>query len=321
MPKTIFLFDGGNYKRGLDDGRVRVPLTPQEAEMVFADPEVPANTDNSIGTELPMQKYAAELCGLAVGDEIFVGLAPDAAFYRGLWMHSYDAVEGFAVDYDLVKVTDVYDAWLAGDASGVAPYAGTLSYDFANGLGNATKDACQLAALWGGVHTDYRNNDAAVFEPINPGLFAKLSEALYMRLTVTAVGSFGSNAEGGSCCSKCGKDAYPTVQVGALYDQLCIDKQRTQVFCNCNEILCGEGCAPSAPATSTTTSTTTTTTSTTTTTAAPTTTTTTAAPTTTTTTAAPTTTTTTAAPTTTTTTAAPTTTTTTAAPTTTTTTP
>lgn len=246
MPRSIFLFDGGNYKRGIDSGRVRVPLTPEEAEMVFADPELPGHIDNSIGAEINLQKYAAEVCTLDVGDELFIGLAPDAAWYRGLWMMAFNSVPGFTVNLDLVSVADVYAAWLAnnGDATGVASFVAggdELAYDFANGLGDATKDAQSKVDLYGGLISDYRNNAALVSSVFAATLPANLGQALYFRLTVTAVPD--SDPLGGGCCSSCGDDvAYPLLQVGAVYDQLCADKQRVRTYCNCPEQLCGEGC-------------------------------------------------------------------------------
>ena len=41
------LFHGGNYKRGIDDWRIRVPLNEKEIDEVFYDPDVPNDTDNS----------------------------------------------------------------------------------------------------------------------------------------------------------------------------------------------------------------------------------------------------------------------------------
>lgn len=250
---AIFLFDGGNYKRGEDDGRIRVPLTPQEASMVFYDPEVPADTDNSIGSELNMARYAKLFCGLEVGDEIFFGLAPDTAFYRGLWMMSFDPIPGFQVKLDLVSVPDVYAQFKAtGDATGVTPFntaAGTLEYDFSNGLGEATCDAVDLAGLYGGEWTDYRNQDAWVAKTFASNRIANLGQALYMRLTVVAIGEFGTNADGEACCNTCNNPKYPTFQAGALYDRTCTDKQRVRNFCNCPEMLCGGECPESTTTT------------------------------------------------------------------------
>jgi hypothetical protein len=189
-----------------------------------------------------MTKYAGLMCDLAVDDEIFVGLAPDAALYRGLWMMSFDAVAGFTVDVDLVSVAEEYANFQAGLGAVSTPVnPAPLAYDFTNGLGDATKDACQKAELWGGVHTDYRNNNALLFEPMAPAVFAGLGQSLYMRLTVTALGEFGGDSAE-ACCNTCGGDNYPTFQVGAIYDRLCADKQRVRNFCNCPEKLCGEDC-------------------------------------------------------------------------------
>lgn len=249
MPKSIFLYDGGMYKRGVDSGRSRVPLTPEEAQLVFYDPEVPADTDNSIGTELNMQKYASELCNLEVGDELFIGVVPDAALYRGVWMMSFDAVPGLTADYDLVSVADVFAQWAGnnGDATGVpgfyADASGTINYDFADGLGNSTKDAQDLAALYQDSPSVYRNEAALQISPYVAPQPALLGQALYMRLTITAVPA--DQTETG-CCSSCDQPNSPTLQVGAIYDRLCVDKQRVRKFCNCPERLCDEGCSQSA---------------------------------------------------------------------------
>jgi len=246
MPKSLFLFDGGNYKRRIDSGRVRVPLTPQEAEIVFYDPEIPADSDNSIGTELNMVKYASQFCNLEVGDELFIGLVPDAVLLRGIWMMSFDSLVGFQADYDLVSVVDVYNQWLAnnGDATGVPGFyldaSGTISYDFAEGLGQSTKDANDIVELYGGVPGDYRNNSALVISPYTDPVPLLLSQSLYMRLTVTGLPADGINEEG--CCNSCDNPQLPTFQLGAIYDRLCVDKQRVRKYCNCPQRLCDEEC-------------------------------------------------------------------------------
>lgn len=244
--RSLFLFNGGMYKRGVDSGRLRVPLTTEEAELVFADPELPGNyLDNTISTELNMKKYASELCNLAVGDELFVGLIPDASVIRGLWMLSFDALPGFTVTADLVSVKDVWTAYEDndGDATGVprayAAASALLSYDFTNGLGHSTKDAVALAGLYGGVYTDYRNNDALVASRYATPQVTLLGESMYIRLIVTAIPTEPLSDTG--CCSACNEDNVPTFQVGAWYDQLCADKQRVRKYCNCPRSLCG-GC-------------------------------------------------------------------------------
>ncbi len=235
---TFFLFHGGNYKRGLDDGRLRVPLTKPELDMVFYDPEVPNDTDNSIGTEIDLGQYADLLSGLTVGDELFIGLAPNAALYRGLWMMSFDAISGFQVRLDLVNGEDVLVAFNNGDASGVNPVNTTpLAYDFSQGLGDATCDALDKQALGWGGYKEFRNDAALAYQPIAPDLFAGLGDTMYFRITIVALGNFGSGG-GDTCCSDCGKPQYPVFQVGAIYDRFCADKQRVRNFCNCGN-LCG----------------------------------------------------------------------------------
>lgn len=250
--KAIFLFDGGSYKRGEDDGRVRLPLTVEEAHSVFYDPEVPADSDNTIGTQIAMSRWSNQFCDLVVGDEIFVSVLPDAAVYRGLWMGSFDKVNGFTVDVELVSVRDVAAAAALGDPLIDIPrVAGTevLPYDFTNGMCESIKDAVDLTKLWGGAWSDYRNsealqgvmfNDPSADPAINQH-FAKLGDALYIRLTVTALGDLGDAPDG--TCGSCSQPLYPEFQVGAIYDRICFDKGRVRNYCNCNESLCGDGCA------------------------------------------------------------------------------
>lgn len=237
-----FLFDGGAYKSNTDDGRIREPLTDIESQLVMVDPELPGDTDNSVGTTLNMSRYAKYLSDLAVGDELIVGLVPDATLLRGLWFGSFDAVDGFTVTADLVSVRDIYTAVEAQGTdvpSGVVSLPGTaaLDYDFTDGLGHATQDAYDLAKIYGGTLSDYRNEAALRYANFPDPVFAGLGVSTYLRLTVTALGEFGNNTDGG-CCSTCGDLAFPTFQVGAIYDVLCFDKQRVRNFCNCGGSPC-----------------------------------------------------------------------------------
>lgn len=241
---AIFLFHGGNYKRGVDDERLRIPLTKPEIDEVFYDPEVPSDTDNSIATELNMNRYADMFCKLAVDDEIFVGLVPDAAVYRGLWLLAFTCAEGFTVDIDLIKCQDVIDAIEAGnDGTGLTPVnPAPLQFDFTNCVGDATCDAVTKAALpYGKDYEDYRNDEgmkALLFDP----MFAKLGGAMYIRLKVTALGDVNADPAQ-NCCNSCKSPRYPKFQVGAIYDRLCADKQRHQRYCNCGDSgLCSDGC-------------------------------------------------------------------------------
>lgn len=244
---AYYLFDGGNYKRDVEDGRNRIPLTLQEAESVFFDPELASFSGTSHRTELHMNTYAENLSALAVDDQLFVGVFPDSAVYRGLWLGSYSVLAGFTVDAELVSVKEICEAYVAndGDVSAVAAFPGTptLAYDFADGMGQATKDAAQEACLWGGEYTDFRNNDALVFENIQDPVPALLGDSLYLRLTVTAV---PEELAEDTCCGKCGEGMLPYFAAGVLAEDICFDKQQISTTCNCPETLgkCG-GCEDS----------------------------------------------------------------------------
>ena len=62
MAKDIFLYHGGTYHRTMqgegDDGRIRVPQSYKEADLIIHDSELPGDTDNSIGGELHMNRWA-----------------------------------------------------------------------------------------------------------------------------------------------------------------------------------------------------------------------------------------------------------------------
>lgn len=247
MPKLIPLFNGGMYKRGQESGRNRTVLSALEAELIFHDPEVPGMVaPTSIGTELNMAKYFDTFCDIEVGDQILVGLIPDASLVRTLWMMSHHKVDGFTGTYDLVSVpaiaaaVDAAGGNLADPSVLAVSRTGTatnqVAYDSTNGLIGSTKDAVQQQELYGGPITDYRNNDALAITNFPTPIPLPLGEPVYMRFTVTAIGSFGT-AENGSCCSTCSGNLYPTIQFGAVFDVLCADKQRVQDYCNCPENL------------------------------------------------------------------------------------
>lgn len=257
MPKLIPIYDGGMYKRGVESGRNRQVLSALEAELVFHDPEVPGMVaPTSIGTELNMAKWFDSFCDLEVGDELLVGLIPDAALVRTLWMMSHDKVDGFTGVFDLVSVPVVAAAVDAagGNLSDPSvlglPRVGTatnqVAYDTTNGLIGATKDAVQQQAIYGGALTDYRNNSALAVTNFATPIPLPLGEPVYMRFTVTALGDFGTN-QSGSCCSTCSGNLYPTIQFGAIIDILCADKQRVQNYCNCPENLNPQRACPTVP--------------------------------------------------------------------------
>lgn len=258
MNEPIFLFHGGMYKRGVDDERKRVPMAPHEADLLFYDPHVPYDTDNSIRTELDMGRYAELWCHLEVGDEIYVGLLPDAALYRGIWAMAFNAVPGFKVEFDLVRIRDVWNALVNNrDLKGIRamPMPGGrafLPYDFTDGVGMSPYQAMTLAKLpYGkGSYDAYRNNAALKYAPIDPDFFAQLGESMYIRMTVKELGEFG-NIQPDGCCSNCHESKYPKFQVGVVYDRLCVDKARWTKYCNCDQSFCAEGCDTPPPPPST----------------------------------------------------------------------
>lgn len=243
MSKIHFLVNGGNYKLGIDDGRIRVPLNDQEAERVFTDPELLSETGTTTGAELNMKHHSDLFCDLQAGDEIIFGLFADSAIYRGIWVHAFNKVKGFVADFDLVSVKDVYEASLSGSPIGVPMYVGTqhATMDFTNGVGNATCDAVQMAGVFGSDHSKFRNKHGQVvkmFEPVH----ASLGDSLYMRMTIVEVGSLGQS--GTSSCASCGKAAYPLFKAGVVFDAIAVDKQRvTETVCQIG-VNCKTQCCP-----------------------------------------------------------------------------
>lgn len=245
---AIYLFNGANYKRGIDDGRLRVPLTLPEIDAIVYDPEVPNDTDNSIGTEINLNQYSDILCDLAAGDQIFIGLVPDATLIRGIWSLTFQGVEGFAGDIDLVKCTDVLDDIEAdGDGSAAAMYLGTHAIPLDKTLGNPPCGMGVVAAElpWiagddGYESTEVRDPEAFAATVIEP-TYLLLREACYIRLTVTAIPEEADTDS--DCCLSCTEVTYPHFQVGITYDRTCADKLRNRRWCNCGTTgLCNEGC-------------------------------------------------------------------------------
>lgn len=258
MKDPIFLFWGGMYKRTIDDGRDRVPLAPHEADLVFYDPHVPYDTDNSVRTELDMAEFAHKFCHLEVDDEIYVGLLPDAMLYRGIWAMAFNAVPGFKVEFDLVRIRDVWNAMVnEQNLKGIRamPMPGGrayLPYDFTDGVGMSPKEAMtEMSLPYRDKNYDvYRNNAALKFAPIDPVFFAQLGESMYIRMTIKEMGELGNNPPDG-CCSYCRQSKWPKFQVGVVADRLCVDKARWSKYCNCDQGFCAQGCdtPPPPPAT------------------------------------------------------------------------
>lgn len=242
---AIFLFNGGTYKYNVDDGRLRVPLTLPEIDSVVYDPEHPADTDNSIGTEINLNQYKDILCDLAVGDKIFIGLVPDAVLVRGLWNLTFKGVDGFTGDLSLVMATDVLaDIEAGSDGSAAADAITAMSIDFADYIGDAPCDAVTTSNLpWMADYDDesIRNPDALTASILETPVFLKLRQACYIVLTVTALPT--TDAADSACCNNCNAVTYPHFQAGVIYDRLCADKLRRKRACNCGDTgLCSEGC-------------------------------------------------------------------------------
>ena len=185
----IFLFDGGFYKRGEDDGRIRVPLTAGlESQTIMYDPELQADAQASLGGLLPMKKYADIFDSLAVGDSVYIHLVPDAMGVRGWWAAPQDPVAGFKVDMDIVSIQQVDTAIKAGNLGAtVAGYVPKMEIDFTNGLGDAAMDAHYRAHQNEGKFTDFRHPEAHVGGYYDTSVLLTVGMSAYIRLTVTAL--------------------------------------------------------------------------------------------------------------------------------------
>ena len=240
----IFLFDGGFYKRGEDDGRLRVPLKPGlESQTIQYDPELQIDAPNAFGGTLPMAKYADIFGGLAVGDSIYIHLIPDAINVRGWWFLPQESLNGMTADFDLVSIEEVSMA-IDGGALGstVAGYMPTQAVDFSNGLGDASYDAHLQSGMNGDTFLDYRNPAAMQGGNYATPKMLMIGEAAYIRLTITALPVAAEEDGCGSSCNSCGSEVnWPTIQYGILGDRLCIAKNLVKNYCSCNAPICA-GC-------------------------------------------------------------------------------
>lgn len=245
MPKSIFLFNGGQYDQTRDEGRIRHrPLTNIESEMVFVDPALLSETGTGFGTDFSMQKYFNHFCNVEVGDEIFIGLIPDQTLIAALWAKSYNAFAGFTVDFDLVSAKAVYAAYLAAGENpagvlGVATYPGVtaLAYDFTDGEINNTTNAVLLGEGNNEPYTNYRNLNSHKTSVFNPLVAFDGSDALYIRMTVTALGAF-SGLDVNACCNSCDDVLLPEFKAGVIMHTTCAGKQVLRDPCNCAKPLC-----------------------------------------------------------------------------------
>lgn len=238
MAKDIFLYEGAIIRTGdpfssTDNGRVRHPFSTtdthsMDSHVVERDSEFPnSRRPNAMTTKLHMSMYP-ELKGLEVDDKIYTLITPPMALYFGIWGIVHDPYPGMTADIDLVKVTDVFDGWQAGDTSSAASVGDPITLDFAESMGYAACDAMQLMEINGGEFTDYRNPDAVVSAIFGAPEFSGLADALYMRMTITGVPEPDPDA----ACTPC-DGTLPLVQMGALLMETGANTQMLREACAC----------------------------------------------------------------------------------------
>ena len=247
----IFLFDGSWYKRGEDDGRLRVPLKPGlESQTIMYDPELQADAQASLGGRLHMNKYAEIFDGIAVGDSVYIHLVPDAMNVRGYWMSVQDPMPGFGFDMDIVNIQDVYAAIAAGNAgSTVAGYTPAVPYTFDVGLGDSSLDAKFKAEQNDGAFTDFRHPAAHIGGNYDTPVFLTVGMASYIRLTITSLASAVMDDGCSDTCNSCGGGAgWPELQYGLIVDRTCFSKNEARTYCSCDDPICaGCDCDTEAP--------------------------------------------------------------------------
>jgi hypothetical protein len=235
-----YLFDGGNYKRGIDDGHIRKPLNPAELQVVHRDPDVPhTQLDNAITGQFHMDKFDNMLSKLAVDDAIYLAILPDATVYRGLWFLPQTSYPDLDFEAQLVDATEVHGLYCEGKPTTTATtYGPKLDVTLDAGLGDATCDAISKQDLWGGELTDYRNPAAFQGGLFEDQFLAGLHKAMYLRLTITSVPASPVAKNCKSCKESTGM---PLLQWGVIIDDIGVFKQFIADYCNCEKKFCA-GC-------------------------------------------------------------------------------
>lgn len=241
MAKDIFIFDGGPYKEGLDDGAIRVPLTCTELHKIMRDDQLPTSgsLDNSVHHRLVLNNLIGEIGPLSVGDRLYVMVLPDALGYRGILAMPETCLDGFEVTLQLVNACEVYQLLNDpnGDPADATTYGSALEVDYGVGLGDAMCDAEQKAQFAGGVWSDYRNPMALQGGYFQTPFIAGIGKALYMRMTIDEIPDLGGD------CPGCQDDLkIPHMQIAAIVDDPGITTNIIQDrFCDTRGQMCPPG--------------------------------------------------------------------------------
>lgn len=234
-----FLFNGGPYKHNVDDGQIRKPLNCAEVQLLEHDPEVPGDTDNSVGGTFDLAKFPDVASKLKVDDALYVQIIPDATIIRGLWAMAGSAYNGFKFELELVDACKVYEAIKAGNlGTTVGAVASPLVYDAADGLGCSIIDAVSHAAVEDRENCDgwkdHRNTDALQFNvfPMTSWVKAGIGQAFYIRMIIKELPDPLPDNQ----CKECGLDTWPEIQLGAFTDKVCVEKNRIKRACVCTGI-------------------------------------------------------------------------------------
>lgn len=244
MAKDIFLFHGGTYKHSInscdgDDGRLRVPLTRKEGDLVIHDSELPGDTDNSVGGELHMNRWAELFNAAEVGDRFYIQVAPDATGYRGIFAVPQDPVPGLTVEFDLVSVADIAHRNHCGlDYADATTYGPTTELDFSVGIGDSPEEAGLNADLNCEPYENFRATCPGLMEYFATPFIAKIGQAVYLRMTIKTLPDKSPSSPCGQCTKQYG---WPKLHYGLIVDKLCLSKLEWRDFCRCKAPICA-GC-------------------------------------------------------------------------------
>jgi len=225
------LFHGGNYKRGIDDGRTRKFLTQPELDMVLLDCALPESW------MLHMSRHD-ELNRMQVGDFYYIGVLPDGIMVEMLWLVPQDGYNGLEVELQLVDANEVHDLHCAkADVSQATKFGDKLEADLSVGLCEASCDAIDLACMHDDDYSDHRHPEAYQYVQFDPSIVVPLGKAVYIRMEIKAF----TPADNNQCVTCSGKIGLPKLQYGAVVHDMEINKQIVSTYCTCKTKICA-GC-------------------------------------------------------------------------------